>query len=93
MNPELMRQLARLRILAAKENKPFDLVKFAHDLPYAKETLTGLLNTENEELLVLGLAVMNAIGASKLQDAPPAAAPVAPTAAEKTASKYVGRLR
>jgi hypothetical protein len=91
-NKKLLR-LARLRSVAAKANLPFDLMRFTDDRDYAAECLRKLMDSSNEELLVLCLEV-------KSDMFPPAAAPApaslpAPKATERSAvdQRYVGRLR
>jgi hypothetical protein len=89
-------KIARLRTQAARAGRAFDVVRFAQDRSFAQATLQGLLDTDDEALIVLGLEVMHSLGMVRL-DAPAAAprqaaAPPAP-AKEPLADRYVGRLR
>jgi hypothetical protein len=96
MEQATLLQIARLRTLAARKGKPFDVARFATDRAFAHATLHALLTTEDEELLVAGLSMLDALGmtagltgsepAPPLTPAPPAPPAVAP-------GKYVGRLR
>jgi len=92
-NKKLLR-LARLRSVAAKANLPFDLMRFTEDRDYAAECLHKLMDSSNEELLLLCLEVKSDLFPA------PAAAPVPaplqlPKPAERGAAdqRYVGRLR
>jgi hypothetical protein len=59
-------KIARLRTLSARHGKPFDVVRFATDAVFARDTLQQVLDTDQEDLLVLGLDVMNALGMVKV---------------------------
>lgn len=96
-------KIARLRTLSARHGKPFDVVRFATDANFARDTLQQVLDTDQEDLLVLGLDVMNALGMVKV-DAAVQPRPVAVTAPAVAlprvvpkpapqAQQYVGRLR
>lgn len=89
-------QMARLRTMAARKGKPFDVARFASDREFSKHTLKTLLDTEDEELIVAGLQMMEALkmtvpthSTSKASEA--ALQPLSPKPPE--ASKYIGRLR
>ena len=95
-------KIARLRTLSARHGKPFDVVRFATDAGFARDTLQQVLDTDQEDLLVLGLDVMNALGMVKVDAtvqprpaAPPAPAVATPRLVPKPApqQQYVGRLR
>lgn len=97
MEQSTLIKIARLRTLAARQGKAFDVVRFAGDRQFAQATLQSVLDTDDEELVVLGLELMDALKMVTLNQAP-AAMPVAPQqaaqAAQSTkASRYVGRLR
>lgn len=86
MDQQTLQKLARLRILAAKEGKAFDLVKFVSDRVYAKDTLTAVLASEQEETLLLGMDVMSLFGLMPAQ-------PVAGPEEKKEEERYVRSLR
>jgi hypothetical protein len=95
-------KIARLRTLSARHGKPFDVVRFATDAVFARDTLQQVLDTDQEDLLVLGLDVMNALGMVKVDatvqprpaaTAAPAVAGAAAGAQAGAQQQYVGRLR
>jgi hypothetical protein len=100
-NKHLIR-LARLRNLAARAGRPFDLMRFVEDRGFAHDTLAALMQHENEDLVVLSLEVLAQM---KADEAPPPAPmpeptpvrPPAPSAADERRaaleSRYIGRLR
>lgn len=97
MEQSTLIKIARLRTLAARQGKAFDVVRFAGDRQFAQATLQSVLDTDDEELVVLGLELMDALKMVTLNQAP-AAVPVAPQQAAQAAqatkaSRYVGRLR
>lgn len=100
MDQAMLQKIARLRRLAGQQGKPFDVMRFANEPGYARATLTALLDTEDEETLVVGMALMGAMFPAA-PAAPPATAPApvakpAPPADGKPAGgsqRYVGRLR
>lgn len=91
-------KIARLRTLSARNGRAFDVVRFATDRQFARETLTQVLDTDDEQVLMLGLELMDALKMVTL-DAPPvaspapAATPAAPSPTDTTAMRYIGRLR
>jgi hypothetical protein len=97
MDQSTLLKIARLRTLAARHGKAFDVVRFATDRSFAQQTLQQVLDTDNEELLLAGLALMDALQMVSVGQSPPAApAPaVAPEPAPPSPSKdrYIGRLR
>lgn len=105
MEQSTLLKIARLRTLAARKGRAFDVARFATDRTFAEATLHALMDTEDEDLLVLGLEVMQALGFVKADQATPPAEPApAPTpkpkdekdakgAKSEIASRYVGRLR
>ncbi len=80
-----MQNLAKLRRLAAGEGKPFDLVRFTTDLAYTEATLTHILDSDNLELLTVGLQVMQAVKPPRILSGD--------TAPRDDGQKNVGRLR
>lgn len=101
MEQNTLLKIARLRTLAARKGRAFDVARFAQDRAFAEATLRTLMDTDDEDLLVLGLEVMQGLGLAQADQAapPPAAAAPAPAPAPKAkpkdeiASRYVGRLR
>jgi len=102
MEQNTLLKIARLRTLAARKGRAFDVARFAQDRAFAEATLHTLMDTDDEDLLVLGLEVMQGLGFVQADQAaapPPAAAAPAPAPAPKAkpkdeiASRYVGRLR
>ncbi|MBP6763540.1 MAG: hypothetical protein KA141_01010 [Rubrivivax sp.] len=102
MEQSTLIKIARLRTLAARHGKAFDVVRFATDRSFAQDCLTRVLDTDQEDLLLLGLEVMDALGMVRLKPsvvamrttAAPALVPVPakPPAADRS-QQYVGRLR
>lgn len=102
MEQSTLLKIARLRTLAARKGRAFDVARFATDRAFAEATLHTLMDTDDEDLLVLGLEVMQSLGFVKADQAPPPAAAPVPAPAPKSqpkegkdeiASRYVGRLR
>ena len=98
MEQSTLIKIARLRTMAARHGKAFDVVRFAGDRQFAQATLQSVLDTDDENLMVLGLELMNALKMVTVDSRPVAAAvpvprpaPVPPAPAE--AGKYIGRLR
>jgi hypothetical protein len=92
-------KIARLRTLAARHGKAFDVVRFAGDRQFAQSTLQTVLDTDDENLMLLGLELMDALKMVTVDARPvqaPAARPAAPPApapAPDVGNKYIGRLR
>jgi DNA-binding phage protein len=86
-------KVARLRTMAARQGRAFDVVRFAQDHKFAEQTLHSVLDTDNEALLLLGLEVMQALGMVRV--AAPAQPKPVPEKAPAPAldQRYVGRLR
>jgi hypothetical protein len=89
-------KIARLRTLSARQGKPFDVVRFVADSSFAQQVLAEVMDTTDEDVLLLGLDLMQSLGLVKVGTPPPpppsAAAAPAPAAAELD-KRYVGRLR
>lgn len=92
MDQNTLLKIARLRSLAARHGKAFDVVRFAEDPAFARQTLTQLLDTNESELLVAGLELMNALKMMAPMEPPRTAAPSAAEPSEHD-KRYVGRLR
>jgi len=89
-NKKLLR-LARLRSVAAKANLPFDLMRFTEDRGYAVECLRKLMDSSNDELLLLCLEVQR----DMFPQPSLVAVPPPPKVIERGAAdqRYVGKLR
>lgn len=98
MEQSTLLKIARLRTLSARNGKAFDVVRFATDQQFARDTLTTVLDTDDEQVLMLGLELMDALKMVTL-DAPPVPVPApaapgpAPSPADATTTRYIGRLR
>ncbi len=96
MEQSTLIKIARLRTLAARHGKAFDVVRFAGDRQFAHSTLQSVLDTDDENLMVLGLELMDALKMVTVDARPaPAATPLppAPVRPPPAENKYVGRLR
>ncbi|MGS5086159.1 hypothetical protein ACVC7V_06585 [Hydrogenophaga sp. A37] len=97
MNPATLQLLAKFRKLSGRQGKPFDVMRFVEDAAYARECLALALDTEEEELLLVGLQLQKAMGLNTPATAPPPAATASPPPpAEPPATPrntYIGRLR
>jgi hypothetical protein len=99
MDQATLQKIARLRRLAGQQGKHFDVMRFTSEPDYARATLGTMLDTEDEETLVVGMALMGAMfPASPAAASAPISVPATkPAPAEKPAvapdNKYVGRLR
>jgi len=91
MDQATLLKIARLRTMAAKAGMPFDVVRFATDQAFARETLANLLNGNDEALVAAGLELMQCMGLLAPTPAAAKAKPAAPPA--EADKKYVGRLR
>ncbi|GAA6141996.1 hypothetical protein [Hydrogenophaga sp. 5NK40-0174] len=61
MEQKTLQLIAKLRRLAGRQGKPFDVLKFSEDSEYAQSTLTGLMDTDDEDVLVTGLSLQQAL--------------------------------
>lgn len=93
MDQNTLMKIARLRSLAARHGKAFDVVKFAADRQFAQQTLTTLMDTGDSELLMAGLELMNALGMMSAMEGKPARPAEAPEAPASSDQRYVGKLR
>lgn len=99
MEQKTLQLIAKLRRLAGRQGKPFDVLKFSEDSGYAQSTLSQLMDTEDEEILVTGLSLQQAM--TSLPTAPSAQEVVvkpdpvsaAPTDVPSGVRSYIGRLR
>lgn len=82
-----MMLLSKVKILAKKSGINIDLIKMSEDKDYAILTLKELSNSDDPELVMIVVNLMNQFGMIK--------APVAAVAAEEKDEKerYVGKLR
>lgn len=87
LDPETMVLLGKLKILARKTGANIDLVKMSGDRSYAELTLKDLSNTDDPELVLIVIKLMNIYGLFE--------APVDMAKAEEkpAAARYVGALR
>ena len=93
-------KIAKLRTLAARQGKAFDMVRFVGDRAYAQATLKSVLDSEDEALMLLGLELMDALKMVTVNNgaAPAAVAskpsvsamPATPAAAPAAGDRYVG---
>lgn len=79
--------LTKLKVLAKKEGTNIDLVKMSGDKSYAELTLSELSNSDDSELVLIVIQLMNQFGMIK---APPAKAK---DDDKDAGSQYVGALR
>lgn len=96
MDQATLLKIARLRTTAARHGKAFDVVRFASDRAFARETLSQVMDTDDEQLLLAGLELMDALKMVHADEAAPPPAPPPRVAAPPPApadSRYVGRLR
>jgi len=77
MDQKHLVKLARLRTMAARASRPFDLIRFVDDQAYAVETLDQLMaGTDDETMTVLCLEVLAIVRpSSTLLGTAPAPAP------------------
>lgn len=61
MEHSTLLKIARLRRMAARQGKAFDVARFATDPQFARDTLTRVLDTDDAQILMLGLALMDAL--------------------------------
>jgi hypothetical protein len=96
MEQKTLQLIAKLRRLAGKHGKPFDVLRFSQDSEYAKTTLSDLVDTEDEELILVGLSLQQAMSSStssKVEEVRVAAPPAPAAAPAPGVRSYVGRLR
>lgn len=87
LDPTTMALLARLKIFAKQMGTNIDLVKMSEDMEYAKHTLKALSDSDNPELVLIVINLMNQFGMIK-------APPTDPKPDENPiAERYVGALR
>ncbi|HEY0666495.1 MAG TPA: hypothetical protein VGD24_10550 [Gallionella sp.] len=79
--------LTKLKVLAKKEGTNIDLVKMSGDKGYAELTLSELSNSDDQELVLIVIQLMNQFGMIK---APPVKAK---DEDKDTGGQYVGALR
>lgn len=87
LDPTTMALLARLKIFAKQMGVNIDLVKMSQDMEYATLTLKELSDSDNPELVLIVVNLMNQFGMIK-------APPCEEKAEEPVATgRYVGALR
>ena len=102
MDQSTLIKIARLRTLAARQGKAFDVVRFVGDSQFANQVLTQVMDTDDEDIIVLGLQLMQALGLGAPAPALVTAAPPQPGREGPQgptepplakADRYIGRLR
>jgi hypothetical protein len=100
MKQETLIMVAKLRRLAVKQGKSFDVARFVTDLGFAKTVLDDVLDSDDEEVLLTGLTLMRELGFTTVipvVQAPiqPAVspAPAVPVPPKTQGNTYIGRLR
>jgi hypothetical protein len=86
-DPTTLAMLAKLKVLAKKSGTNIDLVKMSDDRNYAELTLKDLSNSDDPELVLIVIQLMNQFGLIK---APPRQAK---TEDKNDKERYVGSLR
>lgn len=87
LEPATMALLAKIKILAKKMGTNIDLVKMTEDRNYATLTLQDLSNSDDQELVLIVINLMDKFGMIK--------APLAQDNSEEpnAQGRYVGALR
>ncbi len=87
LDPTTLAMLAKIKVLAKKSGTNIDLIKMSEDKDYAALTLKDLSNSDEPELVLIVIQLMNQFG---MIDAPHVG-----TKAEgnKDGDRYVGALR
>lgn len=100
MKQETLILVAKLRRLAAKQGKSFDVARFVTDLGFAKTVLDDVLDSDDEEVLLTGLSLMKELGFTTVIPVAPAviipvtqSASAAPVSPKTQGNTYIGRLR
>lgn len=96
MNQETLILVAKLRRLAARQGKAFDVARFVTDAQFAKTVFDDVLNSDDEEMLLTGLSLMKEMGMTLLAPAlvpVPTPAPNVDAPAKTQGKTYIGRLR
>ena len=87
LDPATMALLAKLKVLAKKTGINLDLVKMSGDRGYAELTLKALSDSDDQELVLIVIQLMNQFG---MIDAP---AGTGKTEENKDGERYIGALR
>jgi len=87
LDPTTMALLAKIKVLAKRLGTNIDLVKMSNDKSYAESTLSELSNSDDPELVLIVINLMNQFGMIK--------APTAQANDEENneGGRYVGALR
>jgi hypothetical protein len=92
MDQNEIRLIAHFKVLFGKESgQKIDLLRFTGDNGYAKQVLEIAIRSENEELLVVAMDLMQRRGLLAQPKKPAEPAPENKT--DDIDQKYVGRLR
>lgn len=86
LDPTTLALLAKLKVLAKRSGTNIDLVKMSEDKDYAEHTLKDLSNSDDPELVLNVIQLMNQFGMIK------APAPQAKKE-DKIDGRYIGSLR
>ena len=87
LDPATLALLAKLKVLAKKTGTNLDLIKMSGDRGYAELALKELSNTDDQELVLIVIQLMNQFG---MIDAP---AGTGKTEESKDGERYIGALR
>lgn len=87
LDPTTLALLAKLKVLAKKSGTNIDLIKMSEDKNYAALTLKELSNSDDAELVLIVIQLMNQFG---MIDVPRATAKADD---KKDGDRYVGALR
>ena len=92
MDQNEMRLIAHFKVLLSKHHgTKIDLVKFSSDNAYAKQVLEIGTASENEELIVVAMQLMERRGL--LRKAPTAEAKKEEKKSDGVSDRYIGKLR
>ena len=86
LDPTTLALLAKIKVLAKKSGTNIDLIKMSEDKDYAALTLKDLSNSDEPELVLIVIQLMNQFG---MIDAPR----VGTKEDKKDGDRYVGALR
>lgn len=87
LDPATLALLAKLKVLAKKTGTNLDLIKMSSDRGYAELALKELSNTDDPELVLIVIQLMNQFG---MIDAP---AETGKPEENKDGGRYIGALR
>ncbi len=87
LDPTTLALLAKIKVLAKKSGTNIDLIKMSEDKDYAALTLKDLSNSDEPELVLIVIQLMNQFG---MIDAPRGGSKAED---KKDGDRYVGALR